>query len=218
MFVCLFVFVFVYLAHDLGVPEVGVVAGEEGEAERGRHVRVALPERERHPVAPFHAAAALLDGTELFCPGVDVRLRPAPEGPVRERDVQVVLGRAVPEQWRRQWRIGAASGAVDGGAVHAVEHEVDVGHAAGVPAHQLEEAPDGEQRPALHARVVEVHVEAAAVAGDGHAHGRPAARGVEELAGDAAMAVAAPGREVAVDRGEVGRALLGAARARRVGW
>ena len=121
----------------------------------------------------------------------------------------MVPGGAVAEERGRRGggRVAVAVvGAVDGGAVHAVEHEVDVGDAAGVPAHELEQAPDGEERAALHAGVVEVDVQPAASAGDGDAHGRAPPRRVEESARHASPRPA-PRRQVPVDRREVGRAL-----------
>ena len=65
------------LAHDLGAPQVGVVAAQQRQPQRRRHVRVALPVRRRHPVRPFRRLGADLDALELTAPWLDVRLRPA---------------------------------------------------------------------------------------------------------------------------------------------
>ena len=65
---------------------------------------------------------------------------PAPEGPVREDDVERLVVAAVSEKRRQDGGVlPLVLAGADDGPVHAVEHEVEVGHAARVAAEQLEE-------------------------------------------------------------------------------
>lgn len=100
---------------------------------------------------------------------------PSPEGPVRKGYVEVILGSAVAEEGRG-WPPAAGNaisavvvGSEDGGAVHAVEHKVNVRDHTGVPPEELQEAPKREHGATLDAGVVEVHIEASS--NDHHPHG-----------------------------------------------
>ena len=93
--------------------------------------------------------------------------------------------------------MGADDGPVDG-----VEHEVEVGDAAGVAAEQLEDAPDGEEVPRLERRAEPLDVGSAPEHDEAERGGEAGA--AEHGARDPARR--APWAEVLVDEAEVGRA------------
>ena len=88
------------------------------------------------------------------------------------------------------------------GPVGAVEHEVEVGDAAGVPAEQREDAPDGEEVAGLEGRRDALDVGAAPEHDEAEVGRVPGA--LEHPAGDPARG--SPWVEVLVDEAEVGRA------------
>lgn len=93
--------------------------------------------------------------------------------------------------------MGADDGPVDG-----VEHEVEIGDAAGVATEQLEDAPDGEEVAGLERRAEPLDVSVAAEHDEAEGGGEAGA--VEHGARDPARG--APWAEVLVDEAEVGRA------------
>lgn len=87
-----------------------------------------------------------------------IHLWPTPKGPIGKRDVVMCGSGAVAKQRRRH---GSDSGPVNGGLVHTIEHEINVRDASRVTLEQLQQSPDGEHGPALHAGVVVINVEPA---------------------------------------------------------
>jgi hypothetical protein len=75
---------------------------------------------------------------------------PAPEGPVREDDVERLIVPTVPKEQRQYCSILpiVLAHAYDG-PVDAIEHEIEVWHASRVAAEQPEDAPYGEEVPRL---------------------------------------------------------------------
>lgn len=90
----------------------------------------------------------------------------------------------------------------DDGPVDGVEHEVEIGDAAGVATEQLEDAPDGEEVASLERRAEPLDVGVAAEHDEAEGGGEAGA--VEHGARDPARG--APWAEVLVDEAEVGRA------------
>lgn len=81
---------------------------------------------------------------------------PSPEGPVGKWNVKVSLGGAVPKQRQRHVVV---LGPVDARLVHTIKHHIHVRHHSREPFKQLNQSPDRENRPALHARVVHIHIQ-----------------------------------------------------------
>lgn len=128
---------------------------------------------------------------------------PPPERPIREDDVQRPVIPAVTEQRRHDLGVlPAVEVGADDGPVDGVEHELEVGDAAGVAAEQLEDAPDGEEVPRLERRAEPLDVGPAPEHDEAEGGGEAGA--VEHGARDPARG--APWAEVLVDEAEVGRA------------
>jgi hypothetical protein len=125
---------------------------------------------------------------------------PSPERPVREDDVERLIVAAVPEE---RWQYGGVLPlvlvSVHDGPVDAVEHEVEVGDAAGVAPEQLQDAPDSEEVARLECRCDALHVGAAPDHDEAEVGGGACA--VDHGAGDAPRR--APWVEVLVDEAEV---------------
>lgn len=88
--------------------------------------------------------------------GFVVILLPSPERPIGKWNVKVSLGGAIPKQRQRHVHVLSA---VDVRLVHTIKHHIHIRHHSWKPRQQLNQSPDREHRPALHARVVHIHVQ-----------------------------------------------------------
>ncbi|KAI4340330.1 hypothetical protein MLD38_025180 [Melastoma candidum] len=106
----------------------------------------------------------------------------------------MVRGGAIAEQG--EGKCGVFS-PVDAMLVHAVEHEVHVGNRTGIPPKELQQPPDGEHGPTLHACEVEIHEQPPPVDDNSESRGLPRLHKVRE-----GYPGGGPGVEVAEDEGE----------------
>ncbi|RWW42500.1 hypothetical protein BHE74_00051954 [Ensete ventricosum] len=107
---------------------------------------------------------------------------PAPEGPVGEENIHGLIVLAVMEQRRRRRR-RVVVGGLHRRHVHAVEYELEVRDAAGIPADELQDAPEGEDVPRQ--GVAEVLLDVDPAVEHHHVEGSELARPLDHLLRDA---------------------------------
>lgn len=80
---------------------------------------------------------------------------PSPERPIRKRNVEVSLRRAIPKQRQRH---GLILSPIDTRFIHTIKHHIHIRHHSRVPSKHLNQTPDRENRPALHTSIVHINI------------------------------------------------------------
>lgn len=85
---------------------------------------------------------------------------PAPEGPIRKWDIQMLLSSAIPKyRWWDWCTMPSIQCPVYHWAVHAIKDHIDIWYQSRIPLYQLQQTPNSKQHSALHTCIKQIDID-----------------------------------------------------------